>query len=103
MPKQPSNAQIKAEVMRLRKVRRNINLEKESLRKRELKMRLVERKSKIERAKLVKELVDLRNPRSAEFRKNIRRAGKGILKGILLVGEDLEARRRARVKRGRKK
>lgn len=100
MPNQPSTAQIKAEVMRLRKIRRRMDMEQAALLKAKKAMLIRGKREAEVRRDLTQELVDLKNPKSAAFRRNVKRAGRLGLRAILLIGEDID--RRLRSKRRKK-
>lgn len=67
-----------------------------SIQKQNLKKILFAKKQRLETAKLKKELADLRNPKSLAFKKNLKRIGRLGGRALLLIGEDIDKRFRAR-------
>lgn len=95
----PTTEELKKEIARLRKIKAQRGKDFLDMHKKRNKALLLLKKQQLERRTLERELADLKNPRSTAFRQNVKRAGKLGLKAILLIGEDIDKRIRAR--RGR--
>lgn len=89
----PSDKELKAEIVRL-KAEISEAQKRERIR---IEMIRVAKKQRLETANLKKELADLRNPKSTAFKRNLRRLGRLGGRAILLAGENIDKRFRAKI------